>query len=77
MPGCERAGDKGRMLRSALGLSEPNYGPSYRNPAYFGGYRNAEDERDFAEQDRLADLREAEREGLPSLSMDGVRGRAA
>lgn len=52
--------DAGTELRKALGLPEPNYGPNYRNPAYFGGYRNAEDQRDFAEHDRLCDLAERE-----------------
>lgn len=44
--------DAGTELRKALGLPEPNYGPGYKNPAYFGGYRNAEDERDFADFER-------------------------
>ena len=43
--------DAGTELRKALGLPEPNYGPGYKNPSYFGGFRNREDERDFAELD--------------------------
>lgn len=50
----------GTQLRRALGLPEPNYGANYRNPAYFGGYRNAEDERDFAAMDAEFERRERE-----------------
>lgn len=35
--------DAGTELRKALGLPEPNYGPGYRNPHWFGGYRSQED----------------------------------
>ncbi len=61
--------DAGAELRKALGLPEPNYGPGYQNPAYFGGFRNAEDQRDFAE--REARIRAAE------LAADAMASRAA
>jgi len=38
--------DAGAELRRALGLSEPDYGPQYRNPCYHGGYRSREDQED-------------------------------
>jgi len=66
--------DAGTQLRKALGLPEPDYGPNYRNPAYFGGYRSAEDERDFAEMNARFDAyerevaeREAEAKALAEL----------
>lgn len=39
-------------IRTVLGIPEPTWKPGDRNPAYFGGFRNAEDERDFADFER-------------------------
>lgn len=47
--------DAGTELRQALGQPEPDYSRLSRPSYHAGGYRNAEDERDFAAKDAAWD----------------------